>query len=257
MKKGRIPMAKRLLTECPYCHRKVSFFGAAILKTRGEHCCSGCKCISNVVINKTIYGIASAAVVLSFLILFLYSMFGDHGNIWGIFYVLAPFLVFYLIVPYFVRLEPCNDKSAVKKLHRKISPIPEEKTESFVQEQPIDLDIGDDFSSSFMKVKSSIKNEQNEDPDFIDSRIIDENEHVEDISSGLDIDITGSMNNTEDYAEIAQQSAEEETAQETAEDNTQTDQSQETQAESDEKKDDGKDETAKGADVSFIFGNGK
>ena len=80
---------------------------------------------------------------------------------------------------------------------------------------------------------------------------------MEDISSGLDIDITGSMNNTEDYAEIAQQSAEEETAQETAEDNTQTDQSQETQAESDEKKDDGKDETAKGADVSFIFGNGK
>ncbi len=255
MKKGRISMAKRLLTECPYCHRKVSFFGAAILKTRGEHSCSGCKCISNVVINKSIYGIASATVVLSFLILFLYSMFGDHGNIWGIFYVLAPFLIFYLIVPYFVRLEPCNDKSAVKKLHRKISPIPEEKTESFVQEQPIDLDIGDDFSSSFMKVKSSIKSEQSEDPEFRDSRIIDENEPVEDISSGLDIDITGSMNNTENDS-LTDNGNE---AEEPEEPYQETDETEEGEAQPDEKKDDGKDEApaGEGADVSFIFGNGK
>ncbi len=202
-------MAKRLLTECPYCHRKVSFFGAAVLKTRGEHSCSGCNCISNVVINKSIYGVASATVVISFLILFLYSIFGDHGNIWGIFYVLAPFLIFYLIVPFFVRLEPCNDKSAEQKLRRRKSPIPEEamEMESFVQEQPIDLDIGADFSTSFLMVKSSIKNEQNDDHEFRDSRIIDENEPVEDISSGIDIDITGSMMDqdepSEDFSEPA------------------------------------------------------
>ena len=153
-------MSKRLLTKCPYCHRKVSFFGAAILKTKGEHCCSGCNCISNVVINKSIYGIASAAVVLSFLILFIYSMFCDHCNPWGIVFVLLPFLLFYIIVPFFVRLEPCNDKSAVKKLHRKISPIPEHKQPNYVPEQPVDLEVGADFGASFMKVKNSIKSEQ-------------------------------------------------------------------------------------------------
>lgn len=236
-------MAKRLLTKCPYCHRKVSFFGAAILKTKGEHCCSGCNCISNVVINKAIYGIASAAVVLSFLILFLYSMFGDHGDIKGILYVIAPFLIFYLIVPFFVRLEPCNDKSAVKKLHRKISPIPEEEMESFVQEQPIDLDIGADFSSSFMKVKSSIKNEQSEDPDFRDSRIIYENEPVEDISSGIDIDITGSMANGEDSANDDMPS-----------ENEQADQDSEAADESSEEKKYDEGDAAEASDDSFTEG---
>ncbi len=177
-------MSKKLLTECPYCHRKVTFFGASILKTKGEHCCSGCSCISNVVINKTIYGIASAAVVISFLILFLYSLFGDHGNPWGIFYVLAPFLLFYLIVPYFVKLEPCNDRSAVNKLHRKISPIPEEKQHAYVAEQPVDLDVGADFGASFMKVKNSIKSEHDK-----ESR----KRGKDDSSSGLDVDITGNM----------------------------------------------------------------
>ena len=223
-------MAKRLLTKCPYCHRKVSFFGAAILKTKGEHCCSGCNCISNVVINKAIYGIASAAVVLSFLILFLYSMFGDHGDIKGILYVIAPFLIFYLIVPFFVRLEPCNDKSAVEM-------------ESFVQEQPIDLDIGADFSSSFMKVKSSIKNEQSEDPDFRDSRIIDENEPVEDISSGIDIDITGSMANGEDSANDDMPS-----------ENEQADQDSEAADESSEEKKYDEGDAAEASDDSFTEG---
>ncbi len=244
-------MAKRLLTECPYCHRKISFFGAAILKTKGEHCCAGCKCISNVTINKSIYGVASGAVVLSFLILFLYSIFGDHGNIWGIFYVLAPFLIFYILVPYFVRLEPCNDKSAVKKLHRKISPIPEEKQKSYVQEQPIDLDIGADFGASFMKVKNSIKSEQDEDPDFKDSRIIDENEPAEDISSGIDIDITGSMNQTGDII------VEEKNEEPQTENNNQEKTEESDAVETDEKKDPEDDSLNGGGDVSFIFGRGK
>lgn len=256
-------MAKRLLTECPYCHRKVSFFGAAILKTKGEHSCAGCKCISNVVINKAIYGVASAAVVSSFLILFLYSIFGDHGDIRGIFYVLAPFLIFYIIVPYFVRLEPCNDKSAVKKLHRKISPIPEEKKENYVAEQPIDLDIGADFGASFMRVKNSIKNEQDEDPDFKDSRIIDENVPAEDITSGIDIDISGSMNQNDIIVEEKDDDNSSEEQQEEKSVNLSKDELPEkTDAEikeepiNIEKKDD-KDNSDGPADVSFVFGRGK
>ncbi|MBQ8134834.1 MAG: hypothetical protein IJ192_10590 [Clostridia bacterium] len=188
-------MTKNLLTECPYCHRKISFFGAAILKTKGEHCCAGCKCISNVVINKSIYGVASGACVLSFLILFLYSIYGDHGDIRGVLYVFLPFLIFYILVPFFVKLEPCNDKSAVKKLHRKISPIPlNEKGTSFKMDQPIELNVSEDFSDSFMKAKKSMKINEEEPEEVKDDRIIDEDDHSEDLTSQLDFDITGSMN---------------------------------------------------------------
>ena len=191
-------MAKKLLTECPYCHRKISFFGAAILKTKGEHCCAGCKCISNVVINKSIYGIASGACVFSFLILLLYSIYGDHGDIRGILYVFLPFLIFYILVPFFVKLEPCNDKSAVKKLHRKISPIPlNEKGTSYKTEQPIELNVSEDFSASFMKAKRSVKINESESEEEKDDRIIDEDDHSDEINSQLDFDITGSMNTPE------------------------------------------------------------
>jgi len=193
-------MAKRLFTECPYCHRKVSFFGASILKTKGEHCCAGCKCISNVVINKSIYAIASAVCVISFLTLFLYSVFGDHGDPKGILFVFLPFLIFYILVPFFVKLEPCKDKSAVKKLHRKISPIPEEKTE-VIKEQPIELNVGDDFSSSFLKAKSSAKVYESEENEEKDDRIIEENEEPDKAASELDLDIMGIINNPDAEAE--------------------------------------------------------
>lgn len=172
-------MPKRILTECPYCHRRVSVFGANILKTKGEHCCRGCKCISNVVIHNALYAIGSIAVVSSLLTLVLYSAYGDHGDIRGVIYVLIPFIIFYLLVPFFIKLEPCLDRSAVQKLKRKISPVPvpepksiprqrinkktEERTELPVitesedTSEPIELDVGDDFRESFARAKSMAK----------------------------------------------------------------------------------------------------
>ena len=153
-----LSMSKRILTECPYCHRKVSIIGANVLKTKGEHVCKGCKCISNVVIHTALYAIASIVVVLSLLILVLYTAMGDHGDYHGILYVFAPFVVFYLAVPFFVRLEPCTDKSAVNKLKRKINPVPAADVQTrhpvtVMPEQPIELDVSDDFRRSFADAK--------------------------------------------------------------------------------------------------------
>lgn len=182
-------MAKTLFTECPYCHRKVSIIGANVLKTKGEHVCKGCKCISNVVIRTALYAIASISVVTSLVILLLYTAMGDHSDIKGVLYVLAPFIVFYLAVPFFVKLEPCTDKSAVSKLKRKISPIPTpEKTEPVRQDKPIDLDVGEDFRQSFAMAKSM-------------SRTMEENFVAEsggDISSGSQSDIDISAESEED-----------------------------------------------------------
>ena len=116
---GGFAVSKISLPKCPYCNKKISFVGASFLKTKGEYCCDNCKCISNVVINRSMYGIASITCVVSLLILVLYSFFGDSGNFIGVILVLLPFLIFYGCAPFFVRLEPCVDKSYEKKLIEK------------------------------------------------------------------------------------------------------------------------------------------
>lgn len=156
-------MPKKLkLPRCPYCHRKISFFGASVLKTKGEYSCDTCNCISNVVINRSIYGIASITCVLSLLILVLYSYFGDHGNIFGVLLVLLPFLVFYALVPFFVRLEPCVDRSLEKKIMEKQQTVvPETAYNPTITQtnrtNPIELNVSDDFSKNFIKTKNMIE----------------------------------------------------------------------------------------------------
>lgn len=192
-------MARKLLTECPYCHRKVSYFGAGILKTKGEHSCTGCKCISNVVIHRALYGIGGGAVVISLILVLLLSAYMKHDNIWGIILVLLPYLIFYIVSPFFIRLEPCNDKSAVNKLRRKIEPVPIEKRHSINKiEQPIELNVGEQFSSNFMKAKSSMKSgEENYSEEYSENIFPEENS--KDIKSGIDIDISADMKNQNDF----------------------------------------------------------
>lgn len=149
-------MSRTLLPKCPYCSKKISFVGAMFLKTKGEYCCESCKCISNVVISRSIYGIASAACVLSLLILVLYSFFGDSGNFIGIILVLLPFLIFYVCVPFFVRLEPCTDKSYEKKIIEK-NMISDQAYKSIKNTQTIELDVSEEFSKNFKKTKSIVE----------------------------------------------------------------------------------------------------
>ncbi len=192
-------MARRILTECPYCHRKVSYVAASVLKMRGEHCCKGCKCISNVVFSRVLYALGSLACVSGLLILVLYTAMGDHSDLHGLLYVFLPFLIFYLLTPFFVRLEPCVDNSAVTKLRRKVNPIPAadivppKKTET-----TIELEVAAGFSDIFQKAKKSTKH-----PDVTelteeslqDSRIIDEEEQLRmaQADAAVDIDISASV----------------------------------------------------------------
>ncbi len=151
-------MAKISLPKCPYCNRKISFIGAMFLKTKGEYCCDKCKCISNVVINRSLYAIACITCVLSLLILVLYSFFGDSGNIIGVILVLLPFLIFYCCVPFFVGLEPCTDKSYEEKIIEKKQPIiSNEAYQSIKNTQAIELNVSEDFSKNFRKTKSIVK----------------------------------------------------------------------------------------------------
>lgn len=155
------------LSRCPYCHKKISYLGSMFLKTKGEYNCKSCKCISNVVISRAAYAIASGICVLALLIVVIYSLAGDHGNILGIILVFAPFLIFYLIVPFLVRLAPCKDRSAVDKLiDSSITSVPGKTAYKSIQNQPklkpVKLDVEDDFSAKFMKAKKSVQVEHSE-----------------------------------------------------------------------------------------------
>ena len=128
------------------------------MKTKGEHNCTSCKCISNVVISRGAYALASAVCIAALLIVVLYTLGGNHGSFMGIACVLAPFIIFYITVPFFVKLIPCKDKSAVNKiLEKRASAMPNETAMEAIQNaaKPVTLDVEDDFSARFMKAKKS------------------------------------------------------------------------------------------------------
>lgn len=155
-------MAKTIkLPTCPYCHKRISYVGSIFLKTKGEYNCPRCKCISNVVISRSAYAIASTVCIAALLIVVLYTISGDHSSFLGIACVLAPFLIFYIAVPFFVQLVPCKDKSAVKKImDRTASDMPNEAAYQAAMQtsaKPVMLDVEEDFSAKFMKAKSHNK----------------------------------------------------------------------------------------------------
>ena len=151
------------LPKCPYCHKKISYVGSQFLKTKGEYSCESCKCISNVYISKVAYALASFVCIIALLVVVLYSIMGDPGNIIGVIFVLIPFVIFYLLVPLLVRLVPCKDKSAVKKLQDKAIPnIPSENAYNQAavhnKTNPVKLDVEEGFSAKFMKAKNKVHN---------------------------------------------------------------------------------------------------
>lgn len=152
-------MKKDLLTKCPYCGRKVSFFEAYFLKSKGEYSCHRCGCISNVVISRSIYAPASITCVVSLLILTLFVLFAEPENIWGVVLVFVPFLIFYCIVPFFVRLEPCRDKSFESKIIEKKKTLISDEAykSSMTNTQAIELNVSENFSNNFKKTKSLIE----------------------------------------------------------------------------------------------------
>ena len=70
------------------------------------------------------------------------------------------FVLFYIIVPFLVRLEPCKDRSAVQKLiENSTSPRPSEtayqRTQTHSKSKPVKLSVEDDFSAKFMMAKNN------------------------------------------------------------------------------------------------------
>lgn len=94
------------ITKCPYCSKQLSFFQAFFVRTKGEFFCNKCKKESNVMIRKALLVPFILLLLLSLVILFLFLFITDRTNLWFMFFVAVPFIIFYLITPFYVELKP-------------------------------------------------------------------------------------------------------------------------------------------------------
>lgn len=92
--------------KCPYCGKHISYFTALTIRRRGEYYCKKCKKESNIYIKKTIWIFFLAMLVFALIILGYFLFMTGRENIWFTLFVAAPFLIFYLFSPMFVRLRP-------------------------------------------------------------------------------------------------------------------------------------------------------
>lgn len=96
---------------CPYCGKKVGLIGAWALRTQGEYLCPKCGGISNIVLDRSIYALAFLAILVSAVFFVLAFLNLLPFDLWLLLLVVLPFLLFYLISVFLVRLK----KPAVRR----------------------------------------------------------------------------------------------------------------------------------------------
>ena len=97
-------MSKFRKPRCPYCGNKIGFFHTMMLKSQGEYLCPKCSGISNIVLDWLLYRLAFFAILTSAVFFLLGLIDLLPLDLWLILLVLLPFLLFYLISVFLVRL---------------------------------------------------------------------------------------------------------------------------------------------------------
>ena len=98
-------------TRCPYCGKKLNYFQAFIERKKGEHTCRNCGKNSTVYFSKS-YKVAIGITVLIAIVLVVISINPYFiSDLWGMLWVAIPFLLLYLITPFFLKLVPIKKKN--------------------------------------------------------------------------------------------------------------------------------------------------
>ncbi|MDR1253500.1 MAG: hypothetical protein LBJ95_00560 [Oscillospiraceae bacterium] len=93
------------LPNCPHCGQKITYLEAWSLRKKSEHVCQSCERVSSASLKPAIYKIATGTICISFVISFIALIFVRNCTAWPIFFVAVPFILFYLIAPFFVTIE--------------------------------------------------------------------------------------------------------------------------------------------------------
>lgn len=94
------------LATCPYCGNKVPYFKLFVIKSKCDYVCGKCKRESKIStsqkLNKTFY----LAVLISALIILINIIFKSTDNLWLVAMSFLPMVIFYLLVPFYIKLKP-------------------------------------------------------------------------------------------------------------------------------------------------------
>lgn len=131
---------RKSLPRCPYCGKQLNFFESFTVKNKGKYHCSACLKKSAVTFERWMYKCSWVCELVSFVILVLLVLFTESKSLLCLLAVALPFLIFYIIVPFSVVLEPCKQvdlKTAVEKAQ-----------------------IRDDHTQSFLKIGKEMQNDR-------------------------------------------------------------------------------------------------
>lgn len=115
--------------KCPYCGEKISYFTLLHEKSHGEHFCPSCRKESKIFIMKKSIIFFVFATVIAVLIAAMMIIFDGVENLWTILLVAAPYIVFFLITPFFVILRPYRKYKEWMTMHTGVFKVEKEEAE--------------------------------------------------------------------------------------------------------------------------------
>lgn len=110
---------------CPYCGKKIGFLKMWMLKNKGNYSCDMCGSYSIIVINKVVVPMAIITVLISILMVLIFTFLVDM-QIWSIILIFIPFFIFFCVSIFTVRLKKVLP--AGKKKKKKSSNYDESRT---------------------------------------------------------------------------------------------------------------------------------
>ncbi len=97
-------MKKFRKAQCPHCGNKVGIFNTWVLKTQGEYKCPKCGGYADIELDSAVYLLAVFAAVLSALFFVGQMLLVRVFNIFSLILVLLPFVLFFVLSAFLVRL---------------------------------------------------------------------------------------------------------------------------------------------------------
>lgn len=101
-------------TRCPYCGKRLNYFQAFAKRKQGEHICKGCGRNSTIYFSTAYKAVVGVTIVLAAILVIIFTNPYFIQNLWGMLFVALPFLVLYLITPFFLRLIPIKKHKTIK-----------------------------------------------------------------------------------------------------------------------------------------------
>ena len=111
-------MQKLKLPTCTNCNSHISFFRIFAIKTNSTYKCNKCGKVLNILYSALLYKAAAFTILLSSIVVILYSIFGNKESLLGLGIVFILFLIFYLITPFFIYFDDHEeDLSKTKQIN--------------------------------------------------------------------------------------------------------------------------------------------